>query len=695
MSRDWRVTAVHALVAVIVLITIVVVGLGLRDGGKESVELWMALVAILLTVAGLALHALTTGRRQPPTLEEAAAELARKVTQEWRRESRFRGLFHPEQRIVVRWRREPGSERSSQLSAELGDDGVLGQLTGAYVRHARAGHRSRLVVTGEPGAGKTALCVLLTLERADRPDVVPVLFQLSSWDQERSLTEWLRDELAVNYPTLSERTRDRLYAEDLLRDHVLPVLDGLDEVSDPAAALHAIQEELVGRSFVLTCRDPEFAGLRPGRVLREALVVRLQPLRADEAGGVLERAGGPDAGPLLATLDARPDGPVARSLRTPFMLSLAVALGGALPEELLRADDEEAEQRIERELLGRFVTEAYRDSIDGPKILYKEEEARRRLGFLARQTEPGTHRFAWWHLHRSVPRGVFLAVALVNAALACSAAAVILFALFERPWLGLWIGLGTAVVGALVVELVPQDDPRRAKPRLRSVRPPRRQALQRVLGFGVMGGAACAVIVAFLYERPVHVVVGGLLSGLTFAAARYFSEPSDPLEAVTPVSLLRSDRTTIRYAWLTGAVPGALTGAYLGAALEEGHRTPQLDDVALIDELPSAAEALLGAASGALLSSVGLGMMALGSSAWGRFIPARAWLALRGHTPRRLIRFLEDARKRGVLRQVNGYYEFRHDLLHRHLAETDPAVPFRSPAPAPAADTRTGPVNSQ
>ncbi|CCK29925.1 hypothetical protein BN159_5546 [Streptomyces davaonensis JCM 4913] len=689
MGRDRTALAIRAALAVIVVITVVVVGFGLREGGLDPTELWLSLVGgVFIPAAAIALQ---YGRRTV-TLDEAASTLARTVTRHWSRESGYRGLYE-ERRMAVRWRREPGSERSSQLSAELPDEGVLDQLTGAYVRHARAGRLSRLVVTGEPGAGKTALCVLLTLEPSENA-VVPVLFPLSSWDRKTSLTDWMINELAVNYPVVGERTRARELAGELLRERVvLPVLDGLEEVTDRPAALRAIQEELDARSFVLTCRAHEFDGLDPARALRDTLVVRLQPLRADEAGGVLERAGGAGRGPLLATLRARPDGPVACALDTPFMLSLAVALGGALPEELLCADDPAAVPRIKRYLLGEFVTQAYRRTLDRPKALFGVEEARGYLAFLARQTEPGTHRFAWWHLHRSVPRGVFLAVALANAVVACSTASVTLFALVQRPWLGLWIGMGAAVVGALVVELVPQDDPRRAKPRLRSVRPPSRHALQRVLGFGLMGGAACAVIVAFLYERPVHVVVGGLLSGLTFATARYFSEPSDPLEAVTPVGLLRSDRTTIRYAWLTGAVPGALTGAYLGSAIKEGRRTPQLDDVTLIDRLPSAVEALMGAAAGALLSSVGLGMMALGSSAWGRFIPSRAWLALRGHTPRRLIQFAEDARDRGVLRQVNGYYEFRHALLHRHLAETDPGAPSRSPAPAAA--TRTGPASSQ
>lgn len=670
--------AVYTLLAAILVSTVVVAVRGLAQGELQPIDLWASLVPVVLTVATVVLTALQPGRGpRPPVEEEAAARapaLARKVAQDWQEESRHRGLY-PERRMAVRWRRRPGWERASLLSAELPDEGVVDRLTGAFARHAQAGHLSRLMVTGEPGAGKTALCLLLTLELAGRGPLVPVLFSLSSWDPRRSLTEWMTDELAVNYPLLADGGRGRKVAGQLVRHHVLPVLDGLDEVADPSAALRRVDDELVGRSFVLTCRSDTYAGLGAGWLLTDALAVDLLPLRADEAREVLEGAAGPEGRPLVRALAARPDGPVARALATPFMLSLAVALGGSLPGHLLADAAPDAEDRVRRHLLGTFVHRAYPRDPDPGRHGFGAEQARRHLAFLARQVDAGTHRLAWWHLHRAVPRAVFLAVAAVNAALGCSAAAVALFSLFGRPLLGLWIGLCAAVVGALVVELVPQDDPRRAKPRLRSVRPPTSHALQRVLGFGAVGGAACAVIVGFLYDRPQYAVIGGVLSGSTFAAARHFSEPSDPMEAVTPLSLLRSDRAAVRYAFLLGAVAGACTGAYLGASIKAGRRTPQLDGVSLIAALPTGVETLLGAAAGALLSATGLGLMALGSSAWGRFLSARAWLALRGRLPWRLLAFVEDARERGVLRQVNGYYEFRHRLLQRHLAEEQAAAP--------------------
>ncbi|MGW3288002.1 NACHT domain-containing protein [Streptomyces sp. NPDC001002] len=710
--------ALACLLAAVLVATVVVAVLGLRSGDLKPLDLWASLIPVVLAVAAIVTTVLYSGLRPSGTLDEAVAAqvpaLARSVVKAWAAESRNRGLFE-DRRMAVRWRRRAGAERFSRLAGELPEEGVLNQLTGTFARRVRAGGLSRLVVTGNPGAGKTTVCVLTTLELAEPAGhLVPVIFQVSSWDPARPLMEWMTDELTAVYTASTDRTRNRLICAELVRHHVLPVLDGLDQAADRAAVLQGLAAGLEGRSFVLACRTEEFHALDADGMLRETLVVRLQPLRADEARGVLETARpGPVLEPLLAALEERPDGPLARVLETPFMLSLAVSLDGSLPREILSggganrnpnpnpnpnpnanagggagADAEaEAEERIGQRLLGAFITQAYLRPRDKAPH-YSAEDARRHLTFLARNVDPATGRLAWWQLHRAVPRWVHLTLALLNAAIGCSIPTVALFALFGRPLLGLWIGLGAALVGALVVELVPGDDPRRAKPRLRSVRPPSSHALQRVLGFGVVGGAACAVIVAFLYERPQYVVIGGVLSGITFAAARYFSEPSDLMEAITPTTLLRSDRSTVLYAWLAGAVAGGLTGAYLGGSIKAGRRTPQLDDVTLIDKLPTAVEALMGAAGGALLSATGLGLMALGSSSWGRFVATRGWLAVQGHTPRRLMAFMEDAQRREVLRQMNGHYEFRHQLLQRHLAEPARAV-------ASTADTNTGPDNTQ
>jgi len=55
--------------------------------------------------------------------------------------------------------------------------------------------------------------------------------------------------------------------------------------------------------------------------------------------------------------------------------------------------------------------------------------------------------------------------------------------------------------------------------------------------------------------------------------------------------------------------------------------------------------------------------------AWFRFCLARVWMAGRRQMPLRCLTFLEDAHRRGVLRQVGAVYQFRHLRLQEHLAQ--------------------------
>jgi hypothetical protein len=66
-----------------------------------------------------------------------------------------------------------------------------------------------------------------------------------------------------------------------------------------------------------------------------------------------------------------------------------------------------------------------------------------------------------------------------------------------------------------------------------------------------------------------------------------------------------------------------------------------------------------------LIGSLG-GVLA---NAWGGLAITRAWFALTRRLPWRLITFLADAHKRGMLRQVGGVYQFRHARLQNRLVE--------------------------
>ncbi|MCK2212322.1 hypothetical protein MF672_000695 [Actinomadura sp. ATCC 31491] len=700
----FRRSTIGAILVVLVLImiaTVVVAWVYTGNGTIKPQEMWTGVIPVFVGVLAAVLPWLMQVRdRPPPSLEEAARQrvpaLRAGVARQWEEERTFRGLYAGE-RAELRWRAAPGSDPHARLAATVRDEGTLDALAGAFAAHARAGEPTRLVVTGDLGAGKTSACVLLTLELGDDVPLVPVLFQLASWRPAVPLYEWMAEELLTAYPVVDDERHGRRVAAHLARHHVLPVLDGLDELSGQTAALARVEEETEGRSFVLSCRSAEFEAVNAGRVLRRVLVVRLQPVPAADARAYLLERGDDRLEPLVAKLAAHPDGPVAEALSTPLMLSLAVARGGEpVPPELLEATGPDAADRIRRHLLGALVAKAFAPRPDDTRPPVGGEKARRYLEFLATQVD-GAGRLAWWRLQRAVPRPVFVVTAFVIATVSCAALAAAYFSVFGRPWLGFWIGASAGGLGSFIVSLLPQDDPSRARPAFRSAARATTFALARTLGFGLTGGAACAVIVWFLYDSPFYVVVGGALSGLTFAMARYVSTPTDPLEAVTPRSLLASDRAAVLAAWVAGGVPGALTGAYLGGALKDGHR-PELAALPVMS-LPPAVLALLGAIAGCGLSAAGLGLMAHGSSAWGQFITTRVWLAARGLAPLRLMTFLQEARERGVLRQYSGFYEFRHRLLQYHLAR--PVLPgtAAAPEPAPAGDpataTSAGPDNVQ
>ena len=64
----------------------------------------------------------------------------------------------------------------------------------------------------------------------------------------------------------------------------------------------------------------------------------------------------------------------------------------------------------------------------------------------------------------------------------------------------------------------------------------------------------------------------------------------------------------------------------------------------------------------------GVGFLLL-AGAWGRwFILVRFWLCLRRQVPWRVGTFLEDAHRRGALRQSGAVYQFRHVRIQHHLA---------------------------
>ena len=361
-----------------------------------------------------------------------------------------------------------------------------------------------------------------------------MLFPLAAWDPQTPLKEWMTRQLPEIIGVPGKTKYDQQVAAILVNRYILPVLDGLDEGrSEPAAimaALRAIDDQLGGRPFVLTCRSEEFSQANGTGTLHQATIVELQPLRPDEVRDILLRyepasVHGPLA-PVVAQLHDQPAGSLADALSTPFMVSLARDAGASLPEPPPDALVPEAAEAYRQTLIGASIRKAYsRDSQIAP------EQAQRYLRFLARHTDKAG-RMPWWLLRREVPRAVFLLVNVCIAGPLTAGLGALFLALFDRSWLGFWIGLSAGVGGAFLVELVGQDEPRRARPRLRSKGAPAPESLVSIVAFGLTGGVPLAVVAWILYTGASYVVIGGTLAALSYAVARYLSQPNDPLTAL-------------------------------------------------------------------------------------------------------------------------------------------------------------------
>ncbi|MFJ6905809.1 NACHT domain-containing protein [Streptomyces griseoluteus] len=148
---------------------------------------------------------------------------------------------------------------------------------------------------------------------------------------------------------------------------------------------------------------------------------------------------------------------------------------------------------------------------------------------------------------------------------------------------------------------------------------------------------------------PPFVAVGvliGLVGGCVCGVYRALSVPSDIMRAAGPGSSLRTDRTA------------SFTRAGVVALLVALVCVPVM-------VLPGDWGGLAHVGTRLWLP---LGAAALALSAWGRFAVARVWLAVTGRLPWRLMAFLEDAHRRGVLRRSGACFEFRHLRLQSHLA---------------------------
>ncbi|WP_030871020.1 helix-turn-helix domain-containing protein [Streptomyces sp. NRRL S-37] len=531
-----------------------------------------------------------------------------------------------------------------------------------------------------------------------------------------------------------------LAAELVDSDLILPVLDGFDELAESlrGPALEALNE--TSHPLVLTSRGDEYAQAvtDSNAPLVLAACIELADLSVEDLDAYLPRTdrlsaslGSPGAaGVWGAVLEAlRSPGTTAGAqlrqvLGTPLMVTLARTIysdvPGNDPAELLDTARFPTGRHIEEHLLANFVPTVYRRrtperSVPAPRQPNRDpDRAERWLGYLAHSLTTAGHEghdLAWWRLGASVRTptrilytallgGLCMFVAnwlvLLIAVLAGYLPSVDESAAFTVAVFGLYsaftFGVAHCVLAALRRAVAV---PTQVRLRLAAVDPrvdhrPVREMLTR-FGVGFLGGAMLGVghtwttalarvlagtlpyadvIDAAIRDMLVFAVIFGLTAGLAFGLVAAFEVPVDIAAAATPMRLLSVNRgTAIRQSLVLATV------VTVGLALCGAVVVRLLQPILPWKMMWPMEEALVLGAVGGLGGSAAY---AMAFTAWGQWLTVtRFWLPLTRKLPWDTAAFLDDAYRRGVLRQAGAVYQFRHVRLQQHLArsyrETDQA----------------------
>lgn len=722
----WRAPRWHRVSATVALLvlaaTLGIIGAVLNTKGTkdaaEIAEIIGGVLALLALVPPLVRQWRRAGQALAPTatsLESAKKTLAGLIEEQWRFEAIIRSLDDPNP-IPVKWRlieHDSLIDRSQNISSGVlafsGQSDQITEMADAF----RQLKRRRLVILGGPGMGKTTLAVQLVLEllrsREDN-EPIPVLLTVNNWDTVAypKLQDWLAIRLGQDYPALrAEEGGDSIPQSLAARAHILPVLDGLDELPDAARTEVISKLNLslgADDQLILTSRTSEYAAAveARGSVLRSAAVIEPEPLTRDAVASYLENCLPPrtDSKWLKTLADIR-DGKasaLADVTATPlgiWLLRTVYFTTGRSPESLRRGNlrtPHALRKHLFSELIPALISSrapANRPAeVYKPKREWNPEHVSRWLGFYAwnfndvnTKIAPNTIReFTWWNQAGLTmpPFAIGICAGLVgfcgglvyggaiglSGGLARGVKTGFYTALFFGPAMGLVLAvmIGASAAVKWIYETPGYADLHiKRKGSVRKQHSRQKGFEQRILSplgiaFGIaLTAGVLAGIVAGVASGLEASLITGLVAWMGLWLLRWAETPAATDRAATPTSSWRADRLLV---WLRALVTTIVFGFALGFPtwlLVGPHQN------GLADTLTSVlAGAGVGFSAGILIGNHHASFL---------FTIANLRLALLGNwSPLGLMLFLDDCHRLGLLRAVGPTYQFRHAELQDYLA---------------------------
>lgn len=255
------------------------------------------------------------------------------------------------------------------------------EIGGTMAQIFREG-RSRLLLLGEPGAGKTTLMLQLVLELLEsEPAFMPVLLNLATWDSSFiNLDAWLKKILSAELGV-----SERLTSEIIQQNRLILLLDGFDEIKkrNRVSCLEAIGRygEDGQRKYAISSRKEEYflvakdapveSQIEVGPLSIQQLETELQRLWSDPVN--------PERGARMLWNAIQENELLRTVVETPFYFNaLQILFSGSktLSELQLTTDSVEG---LQAQITERFVEY----ELEGARAQYAPEQSSHWLSFLA------------------------------------------------------------------------------------------------------------------------------------------------------------------------------------------------------------------------------------------------------------------------------------------------------------------------
>jgi hypothetical protein len=520
--------------------------------------------------------------------------------------------------------------------------------------------KGAFLILGAPGSGKTTTLLELARELIARVEKdstlpIPVVFNLSSWAQERkTVAEWLVDELKTKYGVPSKMGRQWVEHNDLIL-----LLDGLDEVRSEhrracVDAINKFRPEHGLTGIVVCSRTKEYEELASRLKLNGAVLI--QPLTREQIDRYIAARGS-----QLATLRSamRIDVMLQELAEVPLTLSImSLAYSDQSVDSLTFVKDDLAQHRKHLfnayvdKMFDRTARTANKEYPKGDTVHWLAWLAARMSGhgqtvFLIEQMQP-----SWLQSHDQLKMysiGFGLIMGLVWGLLG-----VVVVELLIKRVAGQAVGLAGEMAGALVYGLYGALVSGLYGAR-RNIKPVESLKLSRpLLEVGLLVGLGCMLVFGLIWGLLVGLIFGlgvSLLTGLVSGLVYGLRVPQIETKTKSNQGIWLSGRNALLIG-LCGLVLGLVLGPVGG----------------LIDGL---ARGLLGGLYIGLCFGLLFGGLACIQHFTLRFIMWR-----NGDMPWNYARFLDYAAERIFLRKVGGGYIFIHRTFLEYFAslETQPSA---------------------